>query len=143
MVELYCEVTVGCNPRLEPLHPDSDQLAVRLLLDLRAGAGRRSLVLVRERRRARPVLPGVRAGARDRASPNFMGPASLGLEIGIFCNFLYSDLLLKAISGLDFLRLALSRPQVRGPQPDRRPRRAGAHRAAAPADGRGDASPGR
>ena len=33
---------------------------------------------------------GVRRGARDSAaaSPNFMGLASLGLEIGIFCDFI-------------------------------------------------------
>ena len=31
----------------------------------------------------------VSLGAWDRASPNFMGLASLGLEIGIFCDFLY------------------------------------------------------
>ena len=41
-----------------------------------------------------------------------MGPASLGLDIGIFCDFLYSVLLMSAILGLDFLGLALSRPQV-------------------------------
>jgi hypothetical protein len=51
-------------------------------------------------------------GARDRASPNFMGLAGLGLEIGIFCDFLYSVLLLSAVLGLDFLGLALFRPQV-------------------------------
>ena len=33
--------------------------------------------------------PGVRGGAPDRASPNFMGLASLGLEISIFCDFRY------------------------------------------------------
>jgi hypothetical protein len=38
-------------------------------------------------------------------APNFMG-----LEIGIFCDFLYSILLFNAILGLDFLGLALSRP---------------------------------
>ena len=32
----------------------------------------------------------VRSVARDRASPNAMGLTSLGLEIGIFCNFLYT-----------------------------------------------------
>jgi hypothetical protein len=46
-------------------------------------------------------------GAPDRASPNFMGLASLGLEIGIFCDFLYSVLLLNAL-GLDVLGLARS-----------------------------------
>ena len=34
----------------------------------------------------------VKAGAQDRAS-NFMGLASLGLEIVIFCDFLYGVLL--------------------------------------------------
>jgi hypothetical protein len=48
-----------------------------------------------------------------RASPNFMGLTSFGLEIGIFCDFRYSVLLLNAILGLDFLGRALSRPQVR------------------------------
>ena len=43
-----------------------------------------------------------------------MGLASLGLEIGIFCYFLYSVLLFNAILGLDFLGRALSRPQVPG-----------------------------
>ena len=37
-----------------------------------------------------------------------MGLASLGLEIGIFCDYLYSILPLNAILGLDFLGLALS-----------------------------------
>jgi hypothetical protein len=41
-----------------------------------------------------------------------MGPASLGLEIVIFYDFLYSILILNAILGLDCLGLALSRPQV-------------------------------
>jgi Cu-Zn family superoxide dismutase len=54
----------------------------------------------------------VLGGAHDMASPNFMGLASLGLEIGIFCDFLCSVLLLNAILGLDFSGLALSRPQV-------------------------------
>ena len=52
------------------------------------------------------------SGALDRASPNFMGLASLGLEIAIFSDFLYSVLLLDAILGLDFLGLAFSRSQA-------------------------------
>ena len=32
----------------------------------------------------------VPAGARDRASPSFMGLASLGLGIGVFCALIYS-----------------------------------------------------
>jgi hypothetical protein len=53
-------------------------------------------------------------GARDRASPNFMGVASLVLNISIFCDSLhvYSILIVNAILGLAFLGLALSRPQV-------------------------------
>ena len=51
-------------------------------------------------------------GAQDRASPNFMGLASFGLDIGTFCDFLHRVLLLDAILGLDFLGLALSRLQV-------------------------------
>jgi hypothetical protein len=47
-------------------------------------------------------------GAQDRISPNFMGLTSLGLETGIFCDFLYSALLLNAILGLYVLGLALS-----------------------------------
>jgi hypothetical protein len=43
-------------------------------------------------------------GALDRASPNFMGLASLGLEIGIFCGFIYSILLLNAIFWVRYLR---------------------------------------
>ena len=35
------------------------------------------------------------------------------LDIGIFCDFLHSVLLLNVILGLDFLGLALSRPQAR------------------------------
>jgi hypothetical protein len=42
-----------------------------------------------------------------------MGLASLGLDISIFCDFLYSVLLLDTILGVDFLGPALSRPQVR------------------------------
>jgi hypothetical protein len=41
-----------------------------------------------------------------------MGLASLGLDIGIFCDFLYSVNLLSAVLGLDFLGPALSWPQV-------------------------------
>jgi hypothetical protein len=37
--------------------------------------------------------------AQDRASPNFMGLTGLGLEIDIFCDFLYSVLLFNAILG--------------------------------------------
>jgi hypothetical protein len=51
-------------------------------------------------------------GALDRASPNFMGLARFGLEIGIFCDFLCSVILLNAIFGLDFLRQSLFRLQV-------------------------------
>ena len=68
----------------------------------------------------------VRRGAPDRASPHFMGRASLGLDVGIFCDFLYSVLLLSAILGLDFLGLALSRPQVRRAVAAGAPRRGGA-----------------
>jgi hypothetical protein len=39
----------------------------------------------------------VHGGAQDRASPKFMGLASLGLDIGIFCNFLYIIILLSVI----------------------------------------------
>jgi hypothetical protein len=60
----------------------------------------------------RPHPGRVLAGAPDRAKPNLMGPASLGLDIGIFCDFLYSVLLLRVILGLYLLGLALSRPQV-------------------------------
>ena len=56
--------------------------------------------------------PPVGSGAQDRASPNVMGLASLGLEIGIFCDSLYSVLPLNVILGLDFFGRALSRPQV-------------------------------
>jgi hypothetical protein len=41
-----------------------------------------------------------------------MGPANFGLEIGIFCDFLYITLPLLMILGLEFSGLALSRPQV-------------------------------
>jgi hypothetical protein len=54
----------------------------------------------------------VSRGALGRASPNFMGLASLGLDIGTFCDFLYSVLLLSVFLELDFLGLDLSRPQV-------------------------------
>jgi hypothetical protein len=43
-----------------------------------------------------------------------MGLISLGLEFGIFCDFPCSFLLFDAILGLDFLKRALSRPQVIG-----------------------------
>jgi hypothetical protein len=46
--------------------------------------------------------PAVCRGARARASPTFMGLASLGLEIGVFCDSLCSVLLLNAILGLAF-----------------------------------------
>ena len=54
-----------------------------------------------------------------------MGLASLGLDIGIPCDFLYSVLLFKAILGLDFSGLAL-------PSPGRDPRRRGEAPAPAP-----------
>jgi hypothetical protein len=54
-------------------------------------------------------------GAQDRASLNFMGLSSLGLDLGICFvgDFLHGVLLLNAILGLGFLGLGLSRPQVR------------------------------
>ena len=52
----------------------------------------------------------VSPGALDRASPNFLGLASLGQAIGILCDLIYSVLQLNAILGLYFLGLALSRP---------------------------------
>jgi hypothetical protein len=39
---------------------------------------------------------------------------SRALDIGVFCDFLYSVLLLHMILGLDFSGLALSWPQRRG-----------------------------
>ena len=62
------------------------------------------------------------AGARDRASLRLLHRAttvvaSLGLGIGTFCDFRCGVLLSNAISGLDFLGLALPRPQVWTPQP--------------------------
>jgi hypothetical protein len=79
-------------------------------------------------------------GAPDRASPNFMGLASLGPQIGIFCDFrytsMYSVLLLNAVLGLDFLGLALSRPQVqRRAEPGNGPRRVPQRRDPRPAGG--------
>jgi hypothetical protein len=44
------------------------------------------------------------AGAQDRANPNFMGLASVGLEIGVFSDLLYSVLIVNTILGLYFLR---------------------------------------
>ena len=41
-----------------------------------------------------------------------MGLASLGRGMGIFCDFLFSVLLSSVILGLNFLALALFRPQV-------------------------------
>jgi hypothetical protein len=49
-----------------------------------------------------------------------MGLASLGLDIDIFCDFLYIFLRLSVILGLGCLGLVLSRPQV---QLHRRPAR--------------------
>ena len=46
----------------------------------------------------------VATGAQDRASPNCMGLASFGLEIGIFCDFLHSVLLFNVNLGAIFLR---------------------------------------
>ena len=64
---------------------------------------------VRPRKSLESFVPteGVRTGAQDWASPNFTGLISLGLEIGVFCDFLYSVLLFNAISGLDFSGTAL------------------------------------
>jgi hypothetical protein len=41
-------------------------------------------------------------GAQDRASPNFTGLASLGLQIGVFCGLLDRALILSAVLGLGF-----------------------------------------
>jgi hypothetical protein len=58
-------------------------------------------------------LEGVRSGARERASPTFMGLTRVGLEVGIFCDFLCSVLLWNA-SLARFLRASpKSRSQVR------------------------------
>ena len=49
------------------------------------------------------------AGARgtlNRPSPNSMGLASLGLEIGVFCECIYSVYLLSVVLGLNFVGLA-------------------------------------
>jgi hypothetical protein len=43
-------------------------------------------------------------GAQDWSSPNFMELARFGLDIDIFCDFLFSVLLLNAIFGARFLR---------------------------------------
>ena len=55
------------------------------------------------------------AGLRIGLAPTYgqAGPASLGLDIGIFFEFLRSVLLFNAISGLGVLGRALSRPQLR------------------------------
>jgi hypothetical protein len=57
----------------------------------RPNRARRHRVYATERGR------GVGRGAQDRVSPSFMGLASLGLEIGVFCDLLYSVLLLSVI----------------------------------------------
>ena len=44
-------------------------------------------------------------------APKCMGLASLGLDIGISCDYLYSIFQLNVILALYFLGLALSRPQ--------------------------------
>jgi hypothetical protein len=60
---------------------------------------------------------------RPGARPDFMGPASLGREVGIFRGFLYSFILLNTILGVDSLGLALLLPQVgSGPASARRRR---------------------
>ena len=63
---------------------------------------------------------GTNASMREKY---FMGLPSLGLDIGISCDLLYSVLLLSVILGLYSLGLALSRPQVREPEVNRRARR--------------------
>ena len=74
---------------------------------------RAELVFPRGARERDAVHRRVRSGARDMARPDVMGLASLRLEIGVICDFLYSVLLLNAILRLGCLRLAPSRPQVR------------------------------
>ena len=61
-----------------------------------------------------PLVALVARGAPDsyRPAPVFTGLTRLGLEIGVFCDFLHSVLLLSAIMGLDFLGRPLLRPQV-------------------------------
>jgi hypothetical protein len=63
-----------------------------------------------------------------------MGLASLGLEISILGDILYSVLLMNAIFGLDSSGRAPSRPQVRGDRhhPFRAARGRGRHRRALP-----------
>ena len=60
----------------------------------------------------RPTTGGQELRRRRRRPEQVLtGLASLGLDIGIFCDLLYRILLLSVILGLDFLGLALSRPQ--------------------------------
>jgi hypothetical protein len=59
----------------------------------------------------RTVTVGLAAGLRIGQS-QLHGTDQFGLDIGLFCDLLHSVLLLNAILGLDFLGLALSRPQV-------------------------------
>ena len=42
-------------------------------------------------------------GAQGRAGPNFMGLASLGLDVGIFCDSRYNVLLFSVVLGARFL----------------------------------------
>ena len=103
----------------------------KLRSDRTAGSHRRSpwrRASGRCRGRRPGTGPGARAGAVDRASPNFMGLASLGLEIGTFCDLYHIAFSYRSrFLGLDFLGLALSWPQARTPAAgaERRPWRCG------------------
>jgi hypothetical protein len=80
----------------------------------------RTLESIRRFKEAHGFVAGLRILNFSRVSPNFMGLTSLGIKIGILCDFLYSVLLFNAILGLYFLELALSRPQVRRARSRRR-----------------------
>jgi hypothetical protein len=103
----------------------------RLCSDLTAGSRRRLpwwRASGRCRGRCPGTGPGARAGAVDRTSPNFMGLASLGLEIGTFCDLYHLAFSYRSrFLGLDFLGLALSRTQAKTPAAgaERRPWRCG------------------
>jgi hypothetical protein len=117
----FSKLTIGYNPRRGRARrrPRAGPAGGRVAAGLAAVSRcrERPARAAGHRPPARGLGPARGPGAPDRTSPNVMGRASLGREIGIFCESRYGVLLLHDILGLYFSGLALCRPQARARVP--------------------------